>query len=447
VTTVDVGRLLDEGRWSAYQKGLIALTALTIVFDGIDNQLLGVAIPTIMAEWAVPRAAFAPVVSIGVAGMILGGATAGLAGDRVGRRSALLGSLMLFGVTTAAAALAASPSQLALLRFFAGAGLGGAIPNATALAAEFAPRRVRPVAVALTIVCIPLGGTIAGLLGVRLLPVLGWRALFVIGGIAPVVAALLLMRAIPESPRYLVRHSRRWSELARTLGRMGHAVPAGATFVDEVDAVTGTASFRTLFAPGRRRDTLALFGAFLSCLLAVYLGFSWLTSVLTSGGFDPSTANVGITAFNLGGVVGAVAGSIVISAFGSRLTMLAMAAGAVAGAVGLSTMRIAVSEPVWPILVLLTLTGGLINAVQTTMYALAAHVYPGAVRATGVGAAASVGRFGAILSGYLGAWAIDAGGSGMFFAAMAAAMVATVFSLALVKRHIPGPSSPGEAST
>jgi MFS transporter, AAHS family, 4-hydroxybenzoate transporter len=437
VTTVDVGRLLDEGRWTAYQKWLIALTALTIVFDGIDNQLLGVAIPTIMRDWAVPRAAFAPVVSIGVAGMILGSAAAGLAGDRFGRRAALLGSLMLFGLTTAAAALAASPSQLAFLRFLAGTGLGGAIPNATALAAEFAPRRVRPIAVALTIVCVPLGGTIAGLLGVRLLPILGWRALFVAGGIAPVLAALALIRAIPESPRYLVRHPGRWTDLARTLERMGHAVPAGATFVDQVDAVTDAPTLRSLFAPGRRRDTLALFGAFLSCLLAVYLAFSWLTSVLTNGGFDPATANVGITAFNLGGVVGAVAGSVVISVLGSRLPMLAMAAGAAAGAVGLATMRIAVSEPVWPIIALLTLTGGLINAVQTTMYGLAAHVYPGAVRATGVGASASVGRLGAILSGYLGAWAIDAGGSESFFVAMAAAMGATFLALALVQRHVP----------
>ena len=118
-----------------------------------------------------------------------------------------------------------------------------------------------------------------------------------------------------------------------------------------------------------------MFGAFFSCLLAVYLGFSWLTSLLTSAGFDPATANIGITAFNLGGVVGALAGSVAIGAFGSRVSMLTMTAGAAAGAIGLSAMRIDVSQPVLPILVMLTLTGGLINAVQITMYALAAHVY------------------------------------------------------------------------
>ena len=154
---LDVGCLLDEGKWGGYQKRLIVFTALAIVFDGIDNQLLGVAIPSIMQEWSAPRSVFAPVVTIGLTGMMLGGALAGLAGDRFGRRTALLASMGLFGLMTAVSAAAATPAHLTVLRFLASAGLGGAIPNATALAAEYVPARHRPVAVTLTIVCVPLG--------------------------------------------------------------------------------------------------------------------------------------------------------------------------------------------------------------------------------------------------------------------------------------------------
>ena len=121
--------------------------------------------------------------------------------------------------------------------------------------------------------------------------------------------------------------------------------------------------------------------------------------------------------------------------------MLAMTAGAGAGAIALGLMRIDASQPVLPILVVLTLTGGLINAVQVAIYALAAHVYPSAVRATGVGAAASVGRVGAILSGYVGAWAIDYRGSASYFTVIAAAMCVTFISLALVRRHVPRPGA------
>ena len=441
---VDVGRQIDEGDWGRYQRWLIALTALTIVFDGIDNQLLGVAIPTIMQEWSVPRAAFAPIVSIGYAGLMVGGALAGMAGDRVGRRTALLASMVLFGAMTAAAAFAGSPWHLGVVRFLAGAGLGGAIPNATTLAAEYVPRRHRPVAVTLTIVCVPLGATIAGLLGIRVLSLIGWRALFAIGGVIPVLCALALRRVLPESPRYLARHPGRWPELARTLARMGHPTPDGARFTDGAEPTVQQASVRTLFSPALRLDTLALFAAFASCLLAVYMGFSWLPALLTSAGFPAATASLGITAFNLGGVVGALAGSVAIGGMGSRVPMLAMAAGAVAGAVTLGTMPIDASRPVLPILVMLTITGGLINAVQTTMYALAAHVYPSLVRATGVGAAASVGRLGAILSGYAGAVAIDYGGSAAYFWVIAAAMSATFVALATVQHHVPRTTRVGQ---
>src|SRR5262245_61368120 len=194
---IESGRPIDEGTWTARQRMLVALTALAIVFDGIDNQLLGVAIPSIIKEWSVPRSAFAPVISIGYFGMMIGGAVAGLAGDRFGRRTALLASLILFGATTALTALVSTPGELALLRLLASAGLGGALPNATALAAEYVPQRSRPVAVTLTIVCVPVGGTIAGLLGVRLLPVIGWKMLFVAGGVIPVLYALALTRVLP----------------------------------------------------------------------------------------------------------------------------------------------------------------------------------------------------------------------------------------------------------
>ena len=135
----DVGHLIDESKWTPYQKWLVLMTALVIVFDGVDNQLLGVSIPTIMREWSVPRGAFASVVSLGYFGMMIGGGVAGLAGDRFGRRTVLLGSMAVFGGTTLASAFVTDTGSLGLLRFVAGMGLGGAMPNAATLAAEYVP--------------------------------------------------------------------------------------------------------------------------------------------------------------------------------------------------------------------------------------------------------------------------------------------------------------------
>jgi AAHS family 4-hydroxybenzoate transporter-like MFS transporter len=435
-SAIDVAPLLDEGRWTRYQQWLVFLTALTIVFDGMDNQLLGIVIPTMVREWGVGRQAFAPVVTYGYVGMMLGGALAGLAGDRVGRRTALLGSMMIFGVMTAAASLANGTLTFGAIRFLAGIGLGGAIPNAAALAVEYVPRAARPVAATLTIVCVPLGGMFAGILGMRVLPAVGWQALFIAGGVIPIVGVLVLRKLLPESPRFLARHPERFGELARDLRRMGHSVPSGATFVDRSEGSGRQASVAALFQPEFRRNTIALWISFVSCLLTIYIVFNWLTSVLTAAGYDPATANTGITSFNLGGVAGALIGGAAISRYGSRLPMLAMTAAAIGCAVVLSRMAIGPSHGMLPIFLMIVLTGALINGVQVMMYALAAHVYPSAVRATGVGSASSFGRIGAILSGYVGSWAIDAGGTTQFFTTIAASLVVTLISLAAVARHI-----------
>jgi len=436
-TPIDVDRILNESRWTGYQQWLVFLTAVTIIFDGFDNQLLGVALPTIMREWSVTRGAFAPVVSLGYLGMMIGGTLAGYAGDRIGRRNALLGCLALFGTATVVIAMVDDVSTLGILRLIAGVGLGGAMPNAAALAAEYVPLRQRPFAVTLTIVCVPLGATLAGFAAIAALPNIGWRGLFLIGGATPIAGAIVLRWLMPESPRYLVRHLSRSRELAALLRRMGHDVPDQATFVRPADSTVRQPSLVSIFGRELRVDTLALWAAFFSCLFAVYLGFAWLPTILTGAGLPSTVASSGLTAFNLGGVVGALVGGKLLTRFGSRSIMVGMTAGAVVCALVMSRMSITAQSAVLPILVMLTLTGGLINAVQTTMFALAAHVYPTAIRAGGVGTVVAFGRLGAILVGYAGPWALEYRGSESFFWLMAAALVVTCLALATVRQHVP----------
>jgi len=167
----------------------------------------------------------------------------------------------------------------------------------------------------------------------------------------------------------------------------------------------------------------------------VYTGTNWVPSLLTSAGFDVAIANYGLTAFNLGGVVGAIGGAIVFARLGSRLTMLTMTAGAIGGCVLLASVPVGEQSTV-AVLAMLAWTGGLINAVQTTMYALATHVYPAGIRATGVGTAVAVGRGGGVGSSYAGAWALESGPSQMF-ALIAGTLTVVLAALASVRTHIP----------
>ena len=434
---LDVGRLLDEGRWGAYQKQLVALTALTIIFDGADIQLLGFAIPSMMRDWSLARPAFAPVLAASLVGMMIGGALSGLAGDRFGRKTALAGSVAGFGLFTLAVAFVESLPVLGVLRFLAGLGLGGAIPNAAALASEFVPKRHRPFAVTLTIVCVPIGGVLAGLLAARVLPEFGWRALFIAGGVAPILVAIALLWLLPESPRYLARHPDRWPQLARVLGRMGHALPAAPAFTEASGVPQARASIGALVSRDLVRDTTALWCAFSFCLLGVYLAFNWVPATLTGTGLDVATASRGLAAFNFGGIAGAIVGAMMTTRMGSKLTLALFAAAAAAGALGTAALPIGPSAASGPVIAMLAIVGALINGMQVGLYALSTHIYPTALRATGVGTAVSVGRIGALVSTYLGAWVLDAGGPPFFFAAVAATMVAAMASVVAIRNHVP----------
>jgi MFS transporter, AAHS family, 4-hydroxybenzoate transporter len=433
---VDVGLVLDEGRWSGYQKLLIFGTALTIILDGIDNQLLSLAIPAMIDDWSVPLKAFSTVQFVGPIGMLFGGLLGGMLGDRIGRRSALLLSVITFAALTLAISTVDGLPMLALLRFLSGLGLGGAMPNAAALSSEYVPKRKRAFAVTLAIVCIPLGGFVAASFSGMVLPDYGWRTLFIVGGIVPIVLALVLFKVLPESPRYLASRRDRWPELIALLRKMRHTLPDDVVFAESgsSEAAKSKASIRSLFAPGLRLDTLGLFGAFFFCLLANYIGIQWLPGMLTIEGFTQTDAGNALKYWNFGGVVGALIGAFLIQRLGSRIPMLGMSAIAVLCALVLTTMRIDPRSP-FGILVMMVLLGGFMNAVQTTMYALAANVYPTAIRGTGIGTAVAVGRIGNAMAGYVGPLARD-NGTAAYFGTFAITMALTLFSLGLIRRHI-----------
>lgn len=443
---LDVAAAIDDRAITNYQKLVIAATASLIVLDGMDGQLLANAIPSISREWNLPRAAFATASAAAPLGMMLGGVLGGLLGDRLGRRTALLFSVITFAVLTLAAAAVDTISMLALARFVAGVGLGGALPNATALVAEYAPRRNRPLAITATIVCIPLGGFLGGLIAGQMVPTYGWRSLFVVGGLVPALLALLLFKVLPESPRYLAARRNRWPELSAVLQRMGLAVGPGTEYVETATAATSRGSFAALLAPGLRRDTISLIVAFTSCLLAIWTGFLWIPSMLTDAavGFKQADASYALSLFNFGGVAGALAGAIVIQRLGSRRALLGMTGLAVIAAVLMAVLP-PHTQQFLRTMTLFAVAGALMNAVQATMYALAAHVFPTSIRGTGVGTTLAIGRVGNVLASYAGSGALVAGGPPLFFMTWAGALTIVFVALATIRRHIP-PSSANPAA-
>ncbi len=433
-----VGRLIDEGPWGAYQKAALVIAALAVILDGFDNQILSLAIPALIKDWGVVRDDFKWVLVVGFAGMAVGTPLFGMIGDRIGRRPTLIGCVTLFAAVTLAIAFVNGVPPLYLLRFLGGLGLGGAMPNAAALLAEVAPLRRRSIGVTAGIVGIPVGGTIAGLMAAQLLPLYGWRSLFLLGGAMPIVIALIMVVFLPESPRFLARRPHRSKELARTLRRMGREVDADDPVFQKVDEEKiQKVSLGTLFASGYRRDTVGLWCAMIFNLTSVYGVVNWLPAILGEAGYPSSVTSNGLTVFNLGGVVAALAAAFCFSFFGSRKTLLFMAAGAVLASIGLSMTPLDPATDKTRLMVLLALQGGFLNGVQTLMYALGAFVYATDVRAAGVGWAVGVGRLGAIVSPLIGAALLARLGFSGFFMGIGLTMALSFASIALIVRHVP----------
>lgn len=437
--SIDIGAVLDEGPFSRLQLIVVAMAAFAIVMDGFDGQLIGFAIPLIIKEWGITRDAFAAAVAAGLLGMAVGSTCAGLFADRVGRRLALGACVTLFGAATCAIGFAPDVFTIAALRFIAGLGIGGALPSASTMTAEFTPARRRTLAVAVTIVCYPMGGILAGLFAGAVLPSYGWRGLFWMGGLLPIALGLILMTTLPESPRFLARHPKAWPRLVQLLARMGRSVPTGSRFIDAAEAQAQHQPRRglaELFKAGMGRETLALSAAFFMCTLAIYSAFSWLPSMLSASGLPLSMAGSGLTAYNFGGVLGALACAAAITRFGSRTALLVCSAGGAVSALVMQGLDLSTSAT-W-LIPGLAIHGLFVNAVQVSLYALCAHVYPTEIRATGTAVTLSLGRFGAILSSFAGAAVITHGGPSAYLTMLGSAMACVLVALLFSRRHIPG---------
>jgi AAHS family 4-hydroxybenzoate transporter-like MFS transporter len=217
---------------------------------------------------------------------------------------------------------------------------------------------------------------------------------------------------------------------------MGYAVSADAVFENAQEETKESGHIRALFESAMLRDTMGLWLAFFANLTGVYLVFSWLPSMLTSKGLDIATASSGLSVYNFGGILGILICTAAVTAFGSRRPLLWIAACGAATALALEFVQIAPAGGRLQFFSGLGLEGFFANAVQTTLYALAAYVYPTRIRATGIACAAGVGRTGGML-GSLGGAAVIHAGSGVYLAVLAGSMAVTFAGLVIVRRHYP----------
>ena len=434
---VDIGPVLDECRWASYGMLVAFLASLAFLVDGLALQVVSLSIPAIMQDWHVPRGAFSNVVAIGYFGISIGTVCAGMLADRFGRRRMLLASILVFGLATAGISFVHDIPALIALRFIDGLGLGGSIPIATSLIAEFTPTARRSRAVNLGMISISVGGMCAGLMAAQILPAVGWRSLFLAIAAVTLAVLLLLLAFLPESPRYLVRDPGSHSKLRRILARLGIEASPDARLVDSRRSTAGRTSLSELFGHNTLFNTLVLWAAFFCCLMITYIVVSWIPTVLAGRGYALAVTSSTLSIYGFGGILGSLLCARFMETLGSRKTMSALAGLGAGVAFTLSFLPLGPQYSQVPMVAAVLSLGLCVGGLTGCLYSIAAQTYPPAVKATGIGAASGVGRIGGIISPYLAAMVIGFGGSTAFFQFVGFCSLCLMGCILLIKTHIP----------
>jgi AAHS family 4-hydroxybenzoate transporter-like MFS transporter len=431
---ISVSKVIDEAKLSNYHFQVVAFGAIMMMLDGYDLSAMGLAVPAIAEAWAIEPSSFRWALSASLMGVGVGSLLAGLCGDRWGRRATLTGMFGFGAMACLGTVFATNVNELVFWRFLVGIGMGGAIPNIIALVSELMPAKRRPLMIVLVYSGAAVGGGLGSLLASVIVPLYGWQSVFMVGGILPLVVALFVFKALPESPAFLIANGRRDPQASATILRLRPDFPKDQTErLSFIDSGLGLRpGVGALFGKNLGIATLLFWTLFICTQAMVFFIQSWYPTLLTRNGYDIETA---LQIFSLWDF-GALTGGIVVAGLASHfkleklLSFAYLLAALCLGMLSLDIQNTTVTQ------ILTFATGFSVVGASFCMGALAAGFYPSEIRATGVGWGLGVGRVGSISSPLIGGAVLAAGwtNSEIFTTAMLPALIASisVFALSLL---------------
>jgi AAHS family 4-hydroxybenzoate transporter-like MFS transporter len=425
-TAFDVRRFIDEQPVGRYQLMVATMCSLIVFVDGFDAQAMGYVAPALTSAMQIPRSVLGPVISSGLVGMMIGAMICGPLADKLGRRPVLVGCALVFGIGSLLTATAQSIEMLAGFRFLTGLGMGGAMPNAIALTSEYMPHRRRGTAVTTMICGFSLGAAVGGFVAAAIIPRFGWQAVFVVGGITPLLIAVAAFVWLPDSIRFLLVRGGADDRARSYLSRIapGATLPRNLSAGPEEGTPQGAFAVAQLFAGRRATGTILIWVVYFMNLLNLYFLNSWLPTIISDANVPVATA-IRLTAlFQIGGIGGAlVLGTLLDRVFSFWILAACYLWAAVC------VFFIGVSSGSTLLLGLTIASAGLgIIGGQNACHALTAGFYPTTIRSTGVGWALGIGRIGSIVGPVLGGLLLARGTpiGRVFWAAAVPALIATL---------------------
>ncbi|MEA3085244.1 MAG: transporter, family, 4-hydroxybenzoate transporter [Paraburkholderia sp.] len=390
-TPASVESVIERKPLGAFRIRIFVVCFLIVLMDGFDTQAIGFAAKAMSVSLDIPVALFGRVFSAGLFGAMVGALLLGPLADRYGRRWMLVTSIVIFSAFSLLTPQATHLNGLLVYRFFAGLGLGGAIPNLLALSSEYAPRRMRGVLTGVLYAAFPLGGALGALTSAHIVPAYGWQTLFYVGGATPLLFAALVAVALPESLPFLLRREHGLQKVQTIVRRITGDDTQNTHFVDLEERV-GALPFRDLFLHGRIAPTLLLWTGFFMCFVLLIVLVLWMPALLRNEGVDEHNAALIVGLVNLGSVAGTGIGGRLVDRFGPFIALPLLF---LCGALSVSPLGY-VTGSMALLAVFSTLSGFFMGAGSSGLLSVAVLTYPSGMRATGIGWAMALGRMGQV---------------------------------------------------
>jgi len=401
-TQVDASAIIEGQKLNGFIIRLVLLSIAVTFFDGFDMHVISYTAPYLSHAFQLGKIQLGELFTVGTVGMMIGGVIFGYVADLHGRRKAIIVAVTAFGILTALTAAATSFHALLALRFLTGLAIGGVLPLCWALNIEYVPHRYRATIVTIVMLGFTLGGSVAAPVTIWLAPRHGWQAVFLAGGAATLVVAVLLMLKLPESARFLITRGKGTDKVAGYLRAMapGQELPDDADFIladERSRQADGGFRPRRLFENDLRWITPLLWIAYIASSMAVYFKANWTPIVFEMLGYSRTAA----ASYSSISAIGAAIGGLMITRLVDRLGVIAIAGLAAIAVTPLLYVGL-VETGFWAFLIINFLTNIVLGGVHYGMHSLSGLYYPSRFRANGAAWATSVAKIGSIAGPLIG---------------------------------------------
>jgi putative MFS transporter len=401
---------------------LRVIVGIATFFDAYTVLAIAFAMPQLVSEWKLTPTEVGMIISAGYVGQLFGAVLFGSVAEKIGRLKTLFITIMLFVSMDVACLFAWSGATMMMFRFLQGVGTGGEVPVASAYISEFVGAEKRGRFFLLYEVIFPIGLMFAGMAGFFLVPVYGWKAMFIVG-LVPSVLTIPLRWFMPESPRWLASKGRLAEADAVVKLLEDSATRRGVILAEPVlravdSGATARSDWRDLFKGIYLKRTVMIWGLWV-CVYMINNGLvTWLPTLYrqlfqlplqTSLAYGWITSGVGVGA--------SIVCALLIDKVGRKpwyTTAFLLAT------VPLSALSWLGASSAIEVLILVTAAYAVLQTIAFSLYLYSAELYPTRLRAVGTGFGSAWLRAGSSIGSIMVGWIVADLGIRYVFAAFAA---------------------------